>query len=59
MEKQTTRNENRSFTHENFGNIKLSKSKELNPNMTIKEASPDEYQNKLENLNGNGGQTNG
>ena len=51
MERETQ--ETRSFTQSSYGNDKLDKSKELNSDMTIKETSPDEYTNKLENLGGN------
>ena len=51
MERETQ--ETRSFAQSSYGNDKLDKSKELNSDMTIKETSPDEYTNKLENLGGN------
>lgn len=52
MEQQTQRNTPRSFTKDNFGDIKLDKSKELNPSMSIQEQAPDEYENKIKNLGG-------
>lgn len=58
MENQTQFNSNKSFTHENFGDSKLSKSKELNPSMSIQEKSPDEYENKINNLGSSQGVTN-
>ena len=45
-------NENKSFMHTTYEDNKLSKSKELNANMTIESTAADEYTNKLKNIKG-------
>ena len=45
-------NENKSFMHTTYEDNKLSKSKELNANMTIESTASDEYTNKLKNIKG-------
>ena len=45
-------NENKSFMHTTYEDNKLSKSKELNANMTIVSTAADEYTNKLKNIKG-------
>ena len=48
-----TKNETRSMMKGTYTDSKLDKSKELNANMTINEASKDEYESTLHNLGGN------
>ena len=45
-------NENKGFMHSTYDDNKLSKSKELNANMTIESTAADEYTNKLKNIKG-------
>jgi len=45
-------NENKSFMHSTYEDNKLSKSKELNANMSIESTAADEYTNKLKNIKG-------
>ena len=45
-------NENKSFMHTTYEDNKLSKSKELNANMSIESTAADEYTNKLKNIKG-------
>ena len=45
-------NENKSFMHSTYEDNKLSKSKELNANMSIELTAADEYTNKLKNIKG-------
>ena len=45
-------NENKSFMHSTYEDNKLSKSKELNANMSIESTASDEYTNKLKNIKG-------
>ena len=45
-------NENKGFMHTTYEDNKLSKSKELNANMTIESTAADEYTNKLKNIKG-------
>ena len=45
-------NENKGFMHSTYEDNKLSKSKELNANMTIESTAADEYTNKLKNIKG-------
>lgn len=45
-------NENKSFMHSTYDDNKLSKSKELNKNMSIESTAADEYTNKLKNIKG-------
>ena len=45
-------NENKSFMHSTYEDNKLSKSKELNANMSIESTTADEYTNKLKNIKG-------
>ena len=45
-------NENESFMHTTYEDNKLSKSKELNANMSIESSAADEYTNKLKNIKG-------
>ena len=45
-------NENKGFMHSTYDDNKLSKSKELNANMTIESSAEDEYTNKLKNIKG-------
>lgn len=45
-------NENKSFMHSTYDDNKLSKSKELNKNMSIESTASDEYTNKLKNIKG-------
>ena len=45
-------NENKGFMHSTYDDNKLSKSKELNANMTIESSAADEYTNKLKNIKG-------
>ena len=45
-------NENKSFMHTTYEDNKLSKSKELNANMSIESTASDEYTNKLKNIKG-------
>ena len=44
--------ENKSFMHSTYEDNKLSKSKELNANMSIESTAADEYTNKLKNIKG-------
>ena len=45
-------NENKGFMHSTYEDNKLSKSKELNANMSIESTAADEYTNKLKNIKG-------
>ena len=45
-------NENKSFMHSTYEDNKLSKSRELNANMSIESTAADEYTNKLKNIKG-------
>lgn len=45
-------NENKGFMQSTYEDNKLSKSKELNANMTIESTAADEYTNKLKNIKG-------
>ena len=45
-------NENKSFMHSTYEDNKISKSKELNANMSIESTAADEYTNKLKNIKG-------
>ena len=45
-------NENKGFMHTTYEDNKLSKSKELNANMSIESTAADEYTNKLKNIKG-------
>ena len=45
-------NENKGFMHSTYEDNKLSKSKELNANMSIESTAGDEYTNKLKNIKG-------
>lgn len=45
-------NENKGFMHSTYDDNKLSKSKELNANMSIESTAADEYTNKLKNIKG-------
>ena len=45
-------NENKSFMQSTYEDNKLSKSKELNANMSIESTAADEYTNKLKNIKG-------
>ena len=45
-------NENEVFMHSTYEDNKLSKSKELNANMSIESTAADEYTNKLKNIKG-------
>ena len=45
-------NENKSFMHTTYEDNKISKSKELNANMSIESTAADEYTNKLKNIKG-------
>ena len=45
-------NENKSFMYTTYEDNKLSKSKELNANMSIESTAADEYTNKLKNIKG-------
>ena len=45
-------NENKSFMNSTYEDNKLSKSKELNANMSIESTAADEYTNKLKNIKG-------
>ena len=45
-------NENKSFMHSTYEDNKISKSKELNANMSIESTASDEYTNKLKNIKG-------
>ena len=45
-------NENKSFMHSTYEDNKLSKSKDLNANMSIESTAADEYTNKLKNIKG-------
>ena len=45
-------NENKSFMYTTYEDNKISKSKELNANMSIESTAADEYTNKLKNIKG-------
>ena len=45
-------NENKGFMHSTYDDNKLSKSRELNANMSIESTAADEYTNKLKNIKG-------
>ena len=45
-------NENKGFMHSTYEDNKISKSKELNANMSIESTAADEYTNKLKNIKG-------
>ena len=45
-------NENKGFMNSTYEDNKLSKSKELNANMSIESTAADEYTNKLKNIKG-------
>lgn len=52
MKDLTAENEVKSMMQSDYGDEKLDKSKELNESMSIKEQSPDEYENKLHSIGG-------
>lgn len=41
------------FTKSNYGMDKLDKSTMLNPEMSIKQSQPDEYETKIKSIGGN------